>query len=417
MRDNAAVISRIGVISAGCLAAVATLWPMWTPAPVLAVLNGVAGVLFLLTGVLLGGGNGRLLGLAGVAWLGIWLEAYRTPVLDLAGGLCGALFLGAMSALLLRYPDERLSGRFPRVFVGVAATWSLAGALILGAGVPARPVLNLGAALLAVIFCVLLGRRLAGARGLHRLDLMPVTVAAIGAAATLGIRLVGSLLSPAPPLRVAEAAVFLVLPGGFLVAAMQRRIARAAVAEAELTERRRLERDLHDGAQQLLLGLSMRLGTLRAAGAGQPWQETVDQARSDLRAAQRELRELAHGLHPALLTVAGLGPALEAVVERMPLPVRLEVPDRRWDGQVEAVAYFIAAEALTNVAKHAGATEVTVTVVDDPGSLCLTVTDDGAGGAVPGPGLRDRAHAVGGTFAVSSPPGAGTTISVSLPCG
>jgi signal transduction histidine kinase len=146
----------------------------------------------------------------------------------------------------------------------------------------------------------------------------------------------------------------------------------------------------------------------------------IDQAGDNLNSALRELRELAHGLHPAVLSQAGLAPALESVAERLPLPVRIEIPARRWGQTVETAAYFVACEALTNAVKHAAATQVSVRVSEESGGLHLTVTDDGAGGADPRAGsgltgLRDRIAALGGTCAIDSPPGAGTTIAVTIP--
>jgi signal transduction histidine kinase len=138
----------------------------------------------------------------------------------------------------------------------------------------------------------------------------------------------------------------------------------------------------------------------------------IDRARADLRSALTELQELARGLHPAVLSQAGLGPALESVAERLPLAVRLEISPRRWGDAAEAAAYFIACEALTNAVKHAHATQAAVTIREEGGCLHLTATDDGVGGADPwaGSGLigvRDRAAALGGTCTIGSPPGVG----------
>ena len=135
-----------------------------------------------------------------------------------------------------------------------------------------------------------------------------------------------------------------------------------------------------------------------------------------------EIRNLARGQHPAVLSKAGLGPALESVAERLPVPVRLDVPAGRFPPTVETAAYFLACEAMTDAAKHADARDVRVTVQAAEQRLCVEVTDDGVGGADPSggsglTGLYDRVAALGGTFVVESPPGAGTRISASIPCG
>ena len=148
----------------------------------------------------------------------------------------------------------------------------------------------------------------------------------------------------------------------------------------------------------------------------------VDTARADLRCAVTELRDLARGLHPAVLSQAGLGPALESVAERLPVPVRLDVPPDRFPPTVETAAYFLACEAMTNAARHAGARQVQVVVAVAGNRLCVEVTDDGVGGADPVggsglTGLYDRVAALGGSLSVESPPGSGTRIAASIPCG
>ncbi|HVI36207.1 MAG TPA: histidine kinase [Gaiellales bacterium] len=195
------------------------------------------------------------------------------------------------------------------------------------------------------------------------------------------------------------------LQAGIRAQLEQIRAAGARILEVGLAERRRLERDLHDGAQQRLLALTMQLGALRRSAADERTRQLVDAARADLRSAVQDLRDLARGLHPAVLSDAGLRPALESVAQRLPIPVRLDVPDGRWD----AAAYFLVCEALTNVVKHAGATHARVVVRDGGDRLCVEVTDDGAGGAERGlggglAGLRDRIRVLGGDLTVLSPP-------------
>jgi signal transduction histidine kinase len=212
------------------------------------------------------------------------------------------------------------------------------------------------------------------------------------------------------------------LQAGIRAQLEQVRASRARIVEAGLAERRRLERDLHDGAQQRLLALTMQLGAVRTAVDDDATRQLVDAARADLRQAVAELRDLARGLHPAVLSQAGLGPALESVAERLPVAVRLDVPAERYPPTVETAAYFLACEAMTNAAKHAGADQVRVTVHAADGRLCVEVQDDGVGGAAPSggsglTGLHDRVAALGGSLVVDSPPGSGTRIAASIPCG
>jgi signal transduction histidine kinase len=194
------------------------------------------------------------------------------------------------------------------------------------------------------------------------------------------------------------------------------------VATADAT-RRRIERDLHDGAQQQLVWLAL---ALRAAQATVP--EELEEHRSELgrvvdglTAALDDLREVALGIHPAGLSEDGLTPALKRLVARSPLRVNLEMRgDRRFPEPVEVTAYYVVSESLTNAAKYADTPAVDVVVTADDGALCVEVRDEGRGGADPGQGsgllgLRDRVEAIGGTMRLTSPPGAGTSLRVELP--
>jgi PAS domain S-box-containing protein len=200
---------------------------------------------------------------------------------------------------------------------------------------------------------------------------------------------------------------------------------RARIVQAADEERRRLERNLHDGAQQRLVGLSLliRLAQAQLRSSPKAASELLDRMAEDLAAALEELRELARGLHPGILSDRGLRSALEALADRAPLPVELvEAPDERLPQPVETAAYYIAAEALTNVAKHAAASCATIAVRRSDESVVLEITDDGRGGADPDTGsgmvgLRDRAEALGGLLLVDSPPGTGTTVRAVLPFG
>jgi signal transduction histidine kinase len=203
---------------------------------------------------------------------------------------------------------------------------------------------------------------------------------------------------------------------------------RAEIVAASDAERRRIERDLHDGAQQRLVSLAMNLGMARAklTDAPEPAREAIEQAHDEATRTLAELREFVRGLHPAVLDDRGLDAALSGIAATAPLPVRLRVDmAARCSPSVEAVAYFVVSEALTNVAKHAHAGHAEVTVERTGGRLRVVVEDDGRGGATlaaggEGSGLRglaQRAAAVDGTLTVHSPLGGPTVITVELPCG
>ena len=201
------------------------------------------------------------------------------------------------------------------------------------------------------------------------------------------------------------------------------RASRARIVAASDETRRRLERDLHDGAQQRLLAVGLALQILRRElPADGTAPQLLKEAETEVVAALGELRDLAAGIHPAVLTDQGLRPALLALAERCPVGVTVNGDDPgRLPGQVETAAYFCASEAITNTVKHARATTIEVTLRRDVGRLFVTVADDGVGGASPdGAGLRglaDRLAAVDGRLTVQSPTGQGTRIRAELPCG
>lgn len=197
-------------------------------------------------------------------------------------------------------------------------------------------------------------------------------------------------------------------------------ISRQRLAEATVAERRRVERDLHDGAQQGLLALAASLSSIRL-GADGTVADRLDGAIDDLQSVIEELRDLARGVHPPMLSERGLAPALEALAERSPIPVEVDGAVPRCRPAAEAAAYFLVAEALTNAARHADASLVTITVSAADNQLTVAVSDDGRGGAEAGPGtglqgLVDRLEALGGTVRVISPLGGGTTIEGTIPC-
>ena len=199
------------------------------------------------------------------------------------------------------------------------------------------------------------------------------------------------------------------------------RSSRRRIVEATVEARRRLERDLHDGAQQQLVSLSIDLQLLRGRIGDSPALAVLDETIGKLGRAQSELRELARGIHPPMLSERGLGPALQALAERSAIPVELELRlDGRLPSEVESAGYFVAAEALTNVAKHARATHARLTARGAGGALALEVSDDGVGGAdaAGGSGLRglsDRVAAFDGQLTVESALGGGTRLTATIP--
>ncbi len=200
------------------------------------------------------------------------------------------------------------------------------------------------------------------------------------------------------------------------------RVSRVRIVEAADEARRRIERDLHDGAQQQLLALALELRVLRASISDPEAGPLVDGLGVRLEAALSELRELARGIHPAILTRSGLDPAIASLADRSPVPVAVESAiDGRLAPAVEAAAYFVVAEALTNVARYADAAGARVELRGDGnGGIVVVVADDGVGGADPdaGSGLRglqDRLAVVDGVLAIDSPPGAGTRLEATIP--
>jgi signal transduction histidine kinase len=249
-----------------------------------------------------------------------------------------------------------------------------------------------------------------------------------------GSVVLGLLLLLAAPvltrgLAAADAALARVLlgPSSDLAARVtELELSREQVVDAAETERRRIERDLHDGAQQRLVALAMELGRAKAKFADDvdAAKDLVDQAHTEAKAALTELRDLVRGVHPPVLTDRGLDAALSGLAARCPVPVEVhvDVPVRP-KASVEAVAYFVVAEALTNVAKHSRASHVNVVVEGHgyPGTLSIVISDDGIGGADPGgaglSGLAARVAGVDGRLTVESRSGGPTIISAVLPCG
>jgi signal transduction histidine kinase len=254
----------------------------------------------------------------------------------------------------------------------------------------------------------------------------PGNPAKVGAAVVLGI----VLLFAAPWL--ARAAAFLdtasatALLGPTRADELRRLTeSRAAAVSAADTERRRIERDLHDGTQQRLVSMAMRLGLARVTLADVPAEAmaVIERAHDDAKEALKELRDLVQGLHPAILTDRGLDAALSGITARAPFPVALTVAldGGKVPAATEAVAFFIVSEALTNVAKHAHATQASVDVATRDGVLTVAISDDGLGGARLGggsglAGLGQRAASVDGALHIDSPDGGPTVITAELPC-
>jgi signal transduction histidine kinase len=198
---------------------------------------------------------------------------------------------------------------------------------------------------------------------------------------------------------------------------------RVRIVAAADDARRRIERDLHDGAQQRLvsLGLQLRIAEASVPSELQPLREQISDVVDGLVGVSEEVQEISRGIHPAILSKGGLGPALKTLARRSTVPVQLDLAvDRRLPESAEVAAYYVVAEALTNAAKHARASQVTVRVQAEDANLHLWIRDDGIGGADSAngsglTGLIDRVEALGGKMAVSSPPGSGTSLLVEIP--
>jgi len=264
-----------------------------------------------------------------------------------------------------------------------------------------------------------------------RADLLVGTVDSPGDALPVALAgAVGLVLVPllARVLAAVDGGLVRGLLGASPTAELQARVgelaeSRARAVSAADEERRRIERDLHDGAQQRLVALALNLGRARERWDTDPEgaRELVDEAHRDAKAALAELRDLARGIRPAILGEQGLDPALSALAARAPVPVDLSVDvPRRPPASIEGLTYFFVSEALANVAKHARASRVAVTVRCTAGKLFIEVTDDGVGGADPAghglTGLADRVESVDGWFQVLSPEGGPTTLFAELPC-
>jgi signal transduction histidine kinase len=337
--------------------------------------------------------------------------------------------LGLLPGLLFAGPDQLDCGRCPDNLLLIRDDPDLADAL----GI-VTAVLYLG---LFVIVLVRAARRWLGTGEFERLQLTPVYVFSLLTFLLVTADMVASTdwfwwaamlttgLMPAAYLGGLLRSHVVHLDAQLRDRLEELRASRARLVQAGDAERRRLERDLHDGAQSRLVAVSLllRSAQMRAKkGDDEQLSEMLGRASDELQQGLNELRELAHGIHPAVLTDRGLEPAIEALVSRAPVPVEVEAEPERLPPPVESAAYFVVSEALTNVAKYARATRASVAVRRVNGRVTVEVADDGVGGAdaARGSGLRglaDRVAALDGTLTLESPPGAGTRLRAEFPVG
>ena len=398
--------------------------------------------------------TGTLLVVLGFAWftnaIGTTDVALLYTLGLISGGLWGAVYLH----LVLSFPSGRLSpgwerrlaiAGYPIFTLGNVPAMLVAGSGDFGCdGCPRNLLLierhetlrdvafAFQAGLYAGLFLLVLGLlalRWRRAPVLERLQLTPVYASGLLTFLLYTIAIVAGGDAAIWPAFAATALLPFAFLGGLLRSHVARldadlRASRQRLVEAGDTERRRLERNLHDGAQARLVALALQLGHARRMAESQPDRVPglLDDAMAELRTSLAELRELAHGIHPAVLSEKGLDAALYGLAARAPLPVTLDSDaDGRLPEPVEVAAYYVVAEALTNVAKYAQATQADVAVRRVDGVVSVEVSDDGVGGAdvAKGSGLRgiaDRVAALDGTFAVESPPGRGTHLHVEIPC-
>jgi signal transduction histidine kinase len=405
--------------------------------------------------------TGMLMVLLGFAWflsaLSFADSALVYSFAFLAGGLWGGVFL----QLVMTFPSGRLARGWDRglVIAGyvIFTVASIPAMLFAGPhelGCDECPTnvllirrdadlasvaLGFEAVLYVVLFVIVLVRltlRWRRTGRLERLQLTPVYVCGLVTFLLVTAGTAGAGDAAAWAAFTATALLPFAFLGGLLRSHVSRldaelrarveelRASRARLVEAGDIERQRLERNLHDGAQARLVGLAMLIGHAQRRLDTDPKETAalLDRAMAELKTSLGELRELARGIHPAVLTEYGLEPALHALASRAPVPVTLETDNKeRLPAPVEVAAYFVVSEALANVAKYAQATEATVAVRRTNGCVTLDITDDGIGGAdaAQGSGLRglsDRVAALDGTLALDSRPGEGTRLHVEIPC-
>jgi signal transduction histidine kinase len=333
--------------------------------------------------------------------------------------------VGAIPPLLFSGPQELACDDCPQNLWLIERDTGLANALT-----------AIQTALYAVLLVVVIARLWRRWRRADKHDRAPLTpVYACGLAALLVVT--AGVAADTPAAWWIAFGVTALLPIAFLGGLLQSHVARldaelvtrlqelrasrVRLVNAGDAERRRLERDLHDGAQSRLVSVNLLLGRLKLMVEGDTDATAMlDRAQSELRTGLAELRELARGIHPAVLTSHGLEPAITALASRAPVPVTVEAGDERLPPHVEIAAYFVVSEALTNVAKYAHASAASVKVRQGDGVVWVEIADDGVGGADPDrgsglSGLADRVAALDGAITVDSPPGEGTRMRVEIP--
>jgi len=404
--------------------------------------------------------TGALMVLLGFAWFLFTLQASDSPLIYTVASAVGGLWGGIFLHLGVSFPSGRLTSARDRglVIAGylIIPFAFLPALLVASPGdlrcddcpdnlllierheTAAKVLFGLGALLYVGLFVLVLIRSVRhwrAARPLERLQLTPVYVCALLTFLLVTVAQAGAGDIAWWPAFVSTALMPFAFLGGLLRSHVSRldaelrarleelRASRARLVEAGDAERRRLERDLHDGAQSRLVALALLLRGARArAEAGSELAAMLDRATAELQAGLDELRELARGIHPAVLTDRGLEPALQSLVARAPVPVSVEAPaEERLPGPVESAAYFVVSEALANVAKYARATHAEVAVRRDNGRVTVEITDDGVGGADAARGsglhgLADRVAALDGTLSLDSPAGRGTRVRAEIPC-
>ena len=403
---------------------------------------------------------GALMVLLGFAWFLFTLESSNSPLVHTSSLVTGGLWGGVFLHIGMSFPSGRLASARDRAIViagyvifplGFVPSLLFAGEHALDCACPEHLLLLqpdddlalagrvFGALLYVGLFVIVLARtvpRWRGAAPEERVQLAPVYACALLTFLLVTIAQAGVGDAAWWPAFVSTA----LLPFAFLGSLLRShvshldaelresleelRASRARVVQAGDAERRRLERDLHDGAQSRLVALALLLRTARLrAGEDRELGELLDRAQEELQTSLAELRELARGIHPAVLTDRGLEPALHALVARVPVPVTLEAAGaEHLPGAVESAAYFVVSEALTNVAKYANATQASVAVRRENGHVTVEVSDDGIGGAdaAGGSGLRglsDRVAALDGRLRLDSPAGRGTRLRAEIPLG
>jgi signal transduction histidine kinase len=445
---------RVTLIAGAIAAVVAQFVVRYVPGPppplIWTFTNVSVGLSFLVAGIAAwqrwpASRLGLLFTVVGYAWVLPDMDFLHYALPFTLGNLIASVYQSALSHLALAWPTGRLRSRFERRFVVAVYVWNIVQPLVsqlfwnprtngCGPGCPPNLLFVNGSnsiessfdawsvpvsLVLTAVTLTLIIRHWQVARGWSRRAMTPLLW-----------MIHDSGLEHEPQLvRLTASAASLALEHSRLQAEVeaqleQVRASRARIVEAGDAERRRLERDLHDGAQQRLVTLSLSLGMARgrAAGADPELKALIESASNEAREALIELRELARGIHPAVLTETGLAGAIQALAERSPVATTIAaVPDGRFPAAIEATAYFVVCEALANVAKHSAAGAAEVAIRRLPGRLLVQVSDDGAGGALPGGGsglrgLADRVGSAGGVLRVDSPPGSGTRLEADIPC-